>query len=171
MWVVNKLLLSPRYARIFEGIYSLHSLVMVVSAGLMIVVCLLVLVNQFWFVGFAMIAVGLWQVFFICQFGTAYETSCQQLEDKTYALDWYLLTPKHRRQWWLVLQMAQRPFFNTMAGIWPSNLNTFIRVRERRMCRKGRARLIDWSCHSLPGPEEYLHHPDDVAECGTVIGT
>lgn len=106
----------------------MHALCIVMSAAFLIVVSILVLVVQFWFLGVGIIAVGLWQILFVCQLGMAYESICEELADQFYFLDWYLLTPRQRKQWLLIMHMTQRPYLNTMGHIWPCNLNSFIRV-------------------------------------------
>lgn len=101
---------------------------MVGSASLMILVCLVVLVKQFWLLGLLFCVLGIYQILFVCAIGTAYEASCTGFLDKLYLSHWYLLSPNQRKQWWLIMQIAQRPKLNTMGGMHPSNLNSFLIV-------------------------------------------
>lgn len=117
-----------RFSSIFERVFSLNSLVTVGSAAMMILVCLVVLVKQFWFLGLVLIVMALWQILFICVMGMAFEICSWKFFKKLYRMDWYLLSPKHRKYWCLLMTMAQRPNLNTLGGIHPSNLNTFLMV-------------------------------------------
>lgn len=118
-----------RFMRLFEKIFSAHSFVMVGCASLVMVVCLFVLVQHFWAVGLFMIGMVLVQILFICVMGTVFETSCERFGLKLYLINWHLLSPKHRQHLRLVMQMAQTPPLNTMGGVLPSNLNSFMLVR------------------------------------------
>lgn len=123
-----------KLAVLFETVFSLHSLVIVGSASLTIVVCMVVLMDQLWFPGITMIAVSVWQIFFTCRLGTAFESSCKEFEKMTCMIDWYLLAPKHRRHWLSILTMATMPQLHTMGGVRPSNLNSFVLVRSLHDC-------------------------------------
>lgn len=103
---------------------------MVVSASLMVVVCLVVLVKQFWLLGLVMIALGLSQILFICALGTVFESSCTLFLEKTCQIDWYLMSPSCRKNWVLIMRLAQTPNLNTMGGLHLSNLNSFLMVRR-----------------------------------------
>lgn len=117
-----------RFSGIFERVFSLNSLVTVGSAAMMILVCLVVLVKKFWLLGLVLIVMALWQILFICVMGMAFETCSWKFSEKLYRMDWYLLSPKHRKYWCLLMTMAQRPNLNTLGGLHPSNLNTFVMV-------------------------------------------
>lgn len=119
-----------KFMKVFEELFSNHSLFMVGSASLVIVICLVVLVKIFWVIGLFMMAMMFWQILFICALGTAFETSCWQFTERLYTIDWHLMLPRHRKYWRMVIQIAQRPHLNTMGGVMPSNLNTFMLVSD-----------------------------------------
>lgn len=119
-----------RYTRLFEETFRGHALVDVLCSASMAVVCLLVLVKQLWVLGFVLIAIAVWHVFFICILGEFVQQSCTRFSDALFETDWYLLPPRLRKQWHLVLMMSQQPNLITLGGAWPSNLNTFQRVSK-----------------------------------------
>lgn len=110
--------------------FTFQALAMCGSASLMVVVCLIVLVKEFWILGPIMTGIGMGQILFICGMGAAFENSCWAFLQCINSLDWYLLTPRCRKYFWVIIQVAQNPKLNTMGGIYPSNLNTFLTVRE-----------------------------------------
>lgn len=118
-----------RLTRSFGELFSMHNFVMVVGASVIIVCSLVILVDEFWLLGFVMVFIGFWQILFITLLGTAYETSCEEFEKSTYSVNWYLLAPKQRKAWRLVIQMAQNPRSIPIGRIWKANLNSFIKVR------------------------------------------
>lgn len=115
---------------LFEDIFAMHSLVMVLFSSMVIIVCLVVLVGKFWLIGLLMLSMNFWQILFICAMGSAFETSCREFTEKMYSIDWHLLSPRHRTFLRIMLQLAQKPRLNTMGGFLPSNLNTFMMVRS-----------------------------------------
>lgn len=118
-----------RLTRSFGELFSMHNFVMVVGASVIIVCSLVILVDEFWLLGFVMVFIGFWQILFITLLGTAYETSCEEFEKSTYSVNWYLLAPKQRKAWRLVIQMSQNPRSIPIGRIWKANLNSFIKVR------------------------------------------
>lgn len=118
-------------AHLSEKVFSNHAMGMVLSASSMVLVCMLLLVQDFWLLGLVLICIGLLQILFICMMGTVFQSSCEQLSEKLYMFEWYLLTPRLRKHWVPVMQMAQRPPLTTIGGIQPSNLNTFMLVSYR----------------------------------------
>lgn len=125
--------MSFRFTRNFGRIFSLLSLVVVGCASMVIVMCLVVLVKQFWLLGFVLIAMVLWQIIFVCAMGSAFESSCLNFSRHLYMMDWFLLSPKHRKYWRLLMQMAQRPHLITMGKVWIANLNSFMLVSDVRL--------------------------------------
>ena len=114
-----------RFTRLFEETFRGHALVDVLCSASMAVVCLLVLVKQFWVLGFVYIAIAVWHVFFISILGEFVQQSCTRFSGALFELDWYLLPPRLRKQWYMVLMMSQEPNLITLGGTWSSNLNTF----------------------------------------------
>lgn len=127
---------SCRFTRKFGVIFSSLSLIVVGCASAVIVMCLVVLVKQFWVLGFVLIAMVLWQIIFVCAMGTAFESSCLQFSEGLYTMDWFLLAPKHRKYWRMLIQMAHRPHLVTLGSVWTANLNMFMVVREQGWRRR-----------------------------------
>lgn len=114
--------------KLFEDIFSTHSLVIVVTASMLIIVCLVVLVGSFWAFGPLVIAVALWQILIICTMGSAFQTSCEKFSEKLYAIEWHRLSPRNRTFLVILMQMAQHPRLHTIGGIMESNLSSFMLV-------------------------------------------
>ena len=107
---------------------------MVSSASFMIVICLVVLVKDFWLIGFVMMLIAVLQILFICIMGALFEASSCSFSDHIYRVKWYLLRPKERRHLNLMQQLAFFPHLNTMGGLCNSNLNSFMVVRWGFVC-------------------------------------
>lgn len=118
-----------RFSRRVEELFAIHNLIMVVTASVLIVCGLVILVDQQWLVGQVLLVVALWQILFITKLGAVYEEGCEEFEKATYNVHWYLLAPKDRKTWRLVIQMAQNPRLISIGGLWDANLNSFIKVR------------------------------------------
>lgn len=121
------------FSKSFESMFSFHTLVMVLSASFMIVACMLVLVKQMWLLGLVLISLGVLQILLICLMGTFFEQRCLSLSEKLYMTDWYLFSPKLRKDWYLIMQMASNPTMYTMGGVLPSNLSTFMMVSKANL--------------------------------------
>lgn len=112
----------------FEEIYSACTFTMVASAESMLIVCILVLVDQLWYLGVFLISLVIFQIFLICMAGTFFESKCTEYEVKVYSMRWFCLTNAQQRIVQSMLQMAQRPKLVTLLGFVPANLDTFKRV-------------------------------------------
>lgn len=110
-------------------VINIHSLVVVGTAAANMIICLVVLVKAHWYFGLFLIGVAFYEMFQIFLLGSFYEITCHEYTRKLYAVQWNRLTPANRRILRTILQMAQLPNLSTLAGIAPSNLNTFLQVR------------------------------------------
>lgn len=103
------------------SLFSLHNAVMIFSAAVSIVGCLMVLVKQMWLLGLPTIGVAWFQIIFISSYGAAYETAC-----KAFAAN------VHRKDWALILMLAQNPRRITIGGFRDCNLKAFVMVSRSR---------------------------------------
>lgn len=108
---------------------SLHSLVTVGTAVIDILCAVVVLVKQFWLVGFAIILVSIYQIGFICTMGATFESRCDRFEQRLNSFKWNNLRVPQQKKFILVLQMAQRPKLLSIGNIADANFNTFLKVR------------------------------------------
>lgn len=101
---------------------------MVSSAMSMLIICILVLVDQLWYLGVFLISLVIFQIFLICAAGSLFEAVCSEYEAKLYAISWHALSNAQQSGVRLMLQMAQSPTLVTLLGFLPANLDTFKRV-------------------------------------------
>lgn len=109
----------------FEAIYSACTFIMVASAESMLIICILVLVDQMWFLGIFLISLVTFQIFLICVAGSLFESVCSAYEERVYGVRWYCLNNSQRRIVQSMLQMAQTPKLVSLLGFLPANLDTF----------------------------------------------
>lgn len=149
-----------KFTGLFEECFCTHTIVIIVTASVIIVVCLVVLVKQFWMLGLVVVVLAMCQILLICGLGTAFETVCLRFSGQLYMMDWHLLSPGLRRHLLLVLVMAQKPHLNTIGGLQPSNLNSFMSVST---CHGGRGLGTgDLIGSRFAGHAEPLLHSDDA---------
>lgn len=120
------------FSRRLESLFSLHNAVIILSAAVCIVTCLMVVVKQRWLLGLAIIGIAWFQIIFITSYGAAYETAYKGFAARVYDIDWHLLSPKHRKHWVLILILAQNPPRITIGGFWTANLKALVMVSRRR---------------------------------------
>ena len=116
---------------LFEEIFSAHCLVMVVSASMIIIACLVVLVGQLWLDGTLLISMSMCQILFICAMGTFFENSSEEFSRELQNVQWDDLEAKKRIYLLIMLNMSQAPPLNTIGSNWPSNLDSFMLVSLR----------------------------------------
>lgn len=154
---------SCRFTRTFGVIFSSLSLIVVGCASAVIVMCLVVLVKEFWVLGFVLIAMVLWQIIFVCAMGTAFESSCLWFSEGLYTMDWFLLAPKHRKYWRMLIQMAHRPHLVTLGSVWTANLNMFMVVRKEEWEEEEREGNEK---DSIAGHATHVLYSDDALQDG-----
>lgn len=139
----------------FEAIYSPITFTMVASAESMLIICLLVLVDQLWYLGVFLISLVIFQIFLICLAGTLFQTVCTAYEERVYSIRWYSLSNEQQKIVRSMLQMAQSPKLVTLLGFLPANLDTFKRVSVMSMkC------YPSTYCDPIAGNEVHLFFPD-----------
>lgn len=109
-------------------VVNTHSMVVVGTAAAALVICLVVFVKEKWYFGLFLIGVAFFEMFQIFLVGTIYEVACHQFVRKLYDVQWNRLSPASRSVLLIILRMAQLPNLSTLAGIAPTNLNTFLQV-------------------------------------------
>lgn len=112
----------------FETIYSVCTFTMVASAESMLIICIMVLVDELWYLGIFLITLVIFQIFLICVAGTLFESVCSAYEERVYFMLWYNLNTSQQKVVRSMLQMAQKPILVTLLGFVPANLDTFKRV-------------------------------------------
>lgn len=130
----------------FEAIYSACTFTMVASAESMLVICILVLVDQLWYLGVFLISLVIFQIFLICVAGTLFESVCTEYEERVYSMRWYSLTNAQQRIVRSMLQMAQSPKLVTLLGFLPANLDTFKRVRGNTQYLRESLNVLTFHC-------------------------
>lgn len=118
----------------FGDIYSACTFTMVASAESMLIICILVLVDELWYLGIFLISLVIFQIFLICVAGTLFESVCSAYEERVYSIRWYSLSNKQQKVVCSMLQMAQKPKLVTLLGFLPANLDFFKRVRILEDC-------------------------------------
>lgn len=109
----------------FEEIYAACTFTMVMSAESMLIICILVLVDQLWYLELFLISLVIFRIFLICAVGSLSGSLCSEYERNLYAISWYALSNAQQKVVRSMLQMAQSP---KLLGFLPANLNTFKRV-------------------------------------------
>lgn len=127
-----------------DRLLKIHSIVIVGTASAVIVICLLVLVNERWIFGIFLIGVALFEMFQTFVIGTFYEIACDEFTAELYAIEWNGLSPKHRTMLRTVLQLSQSPKLTTLGGLFPNNLNTFLKVsHSQQVTNEGQCSAVD----------------------------
>lgn len=121
-------ILLNRFMSKFEAIFSACTFTIVASAESMLVICIVVVVNQLWYLGLFLISLAIFQIFLVCIAGTWFETACSKYEAKVYSVRWYCLQVSQQKIIKSMLQTAQTPRLVSLFGFLPANLHTFHRV-------------------------------------------
>lgn len=111
-----------------DKILNIYWAIMIATAAISMVIVLVVVVNDNWTLGMLFIVTCLLEMFQSFFIGTMYENVCEEFSLKILCIEWNALKPEHRIILKIILQMSQTPNLSTLGGIYPNNMDMFMRV-------------------------------------------